>query len=100
MSVEKHLNLELIVLIVIHILCRFAGVGADDNFVILVVKMVHGRCLRSVSSYSTSPDHTSPDGRIHLAVYHFHNKDNKYIISYSHSANGFIILVKIRGEIV
>ena len=48
MCTARTLNFELAVLIVIQNLIGDDG-GADDEFVILVVKMVHGRCLRSAS---------------------------------------------------
>ena len=62
MSTERALNLELVVLIVIQNLFR---VGRADDECVTLVNMVYGKM--------------SPFSRLairHLAVHHFHNKDN------------------------
>ena len=48
MSAAGTLNLERVVLIVIQNLCG-NGWGAEDKFVIIVVKLVYGRYMRSTS---------------------------------------------------
>ena len=70
MSTTRTFNLELVVLIVIQNLCWDGEGGADDKFITLVVKMVYSK----ISAFSRW--YCSIASRRHLAVHHFHNKDN------------------------
>ena len=69
MSAARSLNLELVVLIIIQNLCRNGG--ADDEFVILVVKMMDGKmsAFSRRISHSTSRPRTIPTSFLQAYCY-------------------------------